>query len=228
MRHPRLEEVGRVGSHLVKVEHHVRFPVMEHLHPSLAFRVLQRQPVAVQIEPIVIGSSAGPGLLVLAVVRVTVGNGASIVIGPLGEPFEPVGVQTRIQQDNHVIEQLLMGWPFRRRQVIGHQRRRITAARLVAVHAVPHVDYCRQRADVEIVGVGGIGQLKMPPADRFELLLVLFRGDCQHHQRSAAIASSIFSNRHPPRRLRQSLEITDQFMMMNMPLADPVPQVLLR
>src|SRR5690606_14119450 len=70
----RLKEVGVVGTHLVIIEDHVGQPTVIPLHTRLAFRLRKRQPIAIKIEPIVVGPAAGKGFLMLAMVAILVRN----------------------------------------------------------------------------------------------------------------------------------------------------------
>ena len=89
--HPRrlsgLEEEGSVGAHLVMIGQDVRLPVVEDHEPVLALIMLRRQPVAVEVEPIVVETSAGPGLAELAVVRIAHARYALVAVHPGGKPL---------------------------------------------------------------------------------------------------------------------------------------------
>ena len=52
----------------------VGFPVLKNLDPAPAFRVLAKQPIPVQVEPIMVGPSTGPGLVILTVIRIRIDN----------------------------------------------------------------------------------------------------------------------------------------------------------
>jgi hypothetical protein len=56
------EIVRRFRSHFVQVDEDRRPPLAERRDPAPRFRLGQREPVAVEVEQIVIGAPAGPGL----------------------------------------------------------------------------------------------------------------------------------------------------------------------
>ena len=67
---PGLEEESCIRTHLMMVGQDVRFPVVEDVEPVPTFVMLSRQPVAVQVEPVMVETPAGPCLAEFAVVRV--------------------------------------------------------------------------------------------------------------------------------------------------------------
>ena len=65
-----LEEERGVAAHLVEVGRELGPPAMPKGHPPLRLRVLHQQPVAVEVEEVVVRPAAGPRLVVLAVLPV--------------------------------------------------------------------------------------------------------------------------------------------------------------
>ena len=59
------KEVGRLGAHLVSVDHHQRIPLEQRAHARARLRLRQRDEVAVEIEQVVVAAAAGPRLIVL-------------------------------------------------------------------------------------------------------------------------------------------------------------------
>src|SRR5690606_40960050 len=103
-RHTRLEEVGTVGSHLMKVQYDVRLPLLDFGYPAPTFRVLHWQPISVQVKPIVIGPSPRPGFVEFSVVGVTIHMVALMGIDPRGETVDAVRVDGRVQKDHHIFQ----------------------------------------------------------------------------------------------------------------------------
>ena len=61
-----LKKEGAVGAHLMEVQVHVRKPTLEHAYAISGFWMLHRQPVAVEVKPVVVGTSSRPGLIEFA------------------------------------------------------------------------------------------------------------------------------------------------------------------
>ncbi len=139
-RDPGLEEIGRVAAHLVDVCQHLGAPVVEQRHPALRFGMLRHEPVAVEIEPVVVGPPARPRLRVLPVLSVPRGDPAPVGVDPVDETVPPVRVVVGVHDDHRVLQQAVHGRSAARGQVIEHQHGRLGTAGLVAVHAVAHVD----------------------------------------------------------------------------------------
>ena len=81
-----------VGTHLVVVCHHVGLPFVKELQPCLAFGVDGHEPVAVEVEPVMIHAATGPYFVVLTVERIGHKGGSLVHIGPVGVAFASVGV----------------------------------------------------------------------------------------------------------------------------------------
>jgi len=100
----RHEEEGRISAHFVMIGEHVGLPFLENTYTALTFIELCRQPVAVQVKPIVITSTPGPGLSVLAIGRISRQVFVFVGIDPGGESVETIGVEAGIKNDDDLIE----------------------------------------------------------------------------------------------------------------------------
>ena len=78
-----LEEVGAVDvAHFVVVGDDVGLPVVEEFEAALGLGVDGGEPVAVEVEPVVVGAAIGPAFLVLAITAVGAGVLAAVAVGP--------------------------------------------------------------------------------------------------------------------------------------------------
>ncbi len=218
-RHPGLEEVGGVGPHLVEVGHHVGPPPVELLEAGSGLGLLRQEPVAVEIEPVVVGAAVGPGLAVLAVPAVGDQHPAAVHVGPLGEPPQAVGVERRVEDDHRLGEQALDRLPPRRRQVVGDEKRRVRAARLVAVDAVAEVDHHRHAGGAGLTR-RRIGEPPVRGEDLVEPRQVLGRRDREVEERPLLVGAADGLDRHPLGARGEGLHVGDQLVVAHVPLAD--------
>ncbi len=206
--HARLEEVGRLRSHLVEVREHLRLPVVEVVEPSLRGRVLTGQPVPVQVKPVVVGASPRPRLVVLTVLRVGRGRAPPVAIDPVHEAVAPVGIEHRVDECDRVFEGRLDVRPTAGRHVVQEQNRGLRAARLVAVDAVPHEDDGRTVLQVivrHLVRRGGgapVGAL-----DLVEVFLVVRARHDGVDELPPLVGAAVLSKLHPFARLRHRLKV---------------------
>ncbi len=99
-----LKEEGGVGSHFMMVGQYLREPFVEFCYPTFAFRMLHQQPVAVQIKPIVIGTSARPVFIKFPALRV--GNQYIFTfmdICPVCKAIQSIRVNTGVNQNNSIL-----------------------------------------------------------------------------------------------------------------------------
>lgn len=102
-----LKKVGAVGAHFVVIGNNVGQPLVKEGHTVLAFNLRQRQPVSVQVEPIVVSAAAGPHFLMFRVQWVGYGWGASPGVDPIGMPVAAIGVEYRFYKDERLGKVLL-------------------------------------------------------------------------------------------------------------------------
>ena len=139
-RDPGLEEIGRVAAHLVDVGQHLGAPVVEQRNPAPRFGMLRHEPVPVEVEPVVVGPPARPRRHVLPVLPVPRGDPAPVGVDPVDETVPAVRVVVGVHDNHGAVQQAVHGRSAARGEVVEHQHGRLGTARLVAVHAVAHVD----------------------------------------------------------------------------------------
>src|SRR5690606_6319453 len=103
-----------------------------------------RHPVAVKIEPVMVGSAARPWLIKLAAVGI--GNQHIFTfmrVCPMRETTQSVRVYAWINQYYGISQKLVYCSTLRRSQIINHSKRGVRATGLVAVHTVIHAYHNR-------------------------------------------------------------------------------------
>ena len=148
-RDTRLKEERRVRSHLVVVRQDVRSPLIVLLQSCPALRVLQRHPIAIEIEPVMICPASRPGFVVLSAARIGNGLLSFVHVCPRSESVQAVGIDGRIEQDDCFLQ-----LPFDLRalssgKVVSDKHRGVRAARFVPMHAVAHPDEDGHHVDIE-------------------------------------------------------------------------------
>ena len=70
----------------------------------LAFHVLSGEPVAVEVKPVMVETSARPDFVELT--RVGIGHKvfAFMLVGPGGETLESIGIKRWIEQDDSIVQ----------------------------------------------------------------------------------------------------------------------------
>ena len=105
-----------------------------------------RQPVAIQVEEIMVGPAARPGLCVLGRIgiRIRLAAGAQFVVAD--KPVTSVRILQRIDHDNRVLQNRVH-FPVipRRKQMIGQLQCRVRRGNLIAMHPVSEPDHHRKR-----------------------------------------------------------------------------------
>jgi hypothetical protein len=71
-RDARLKKEGAVGAHLVEIQVHVGKPTLEYTNANSGFGMLYRQPVTVEVKPVVVGASSRPSFIEFALCGVPV------------------------------------------------------------------------------------------------------------------------------------------------------------
>ena len=92
-----LKKEGAVGAHFVEVQVHVRQPALEYTYAISRFRMLHRQPVAVEVKPVVVGSTSRPGLVEFALCWIPVHVIRLMGVDPGSKAVESIWVDSRIQ-----------------------------------------------------------------------------------------------------------------------------------
>ena len=96
-RDARLKKEGAVGAHLVEVQVHVRQPALEYTYAISGFRMLHRQPVAVEVKPVVVGTSSRPGLVEFALCWIAVHVVGLVGVDPGSKAVETIRVDGWVQ-----------------------------------------------------------------------------------------------------------------------------------
>ena len=144
----RCEEIRRVRTHLVKIHVHHRQPLAQRLHLAEDLRLGQPDPIAIQVEQVMIGAAAGPRLIVLGRARTRIRHQAASLLEVVHEAVAPVRVLRRIDQHHHLRQHIVHNLVVARGQQVvrGHQRR-VRGRDLVAVDSVGEPDHGRQTGD---------------------------------------------------------------------------------
>ena len=145
--HSWLKEEGRIGAHFMMICENIGLPFVERCNAGPAFGELCRQPVPVEIEPVVVSSATRPYFVVLAVVVIRIQVVASVGVGPVGEALKAIGIITRIKEDYNIAEQVFNLLPLCGGQMIGHCQGCIGAAGLVAMYGKSLVNHYRHAID---------------------------------------------------------------------------------
>ncbi len=166
----RAEEIGLVPAHLVQVDHHHRVPFADRGDLAAGLGLAECEPVAIEIEHVVIDASARPRFVMLGRLpvgsRIDAGRGEEIV----HEPRAPVGVLHRIDHHDGLAHDprgarvVLCG-----EQVIGGHQRGIGRGDLVAVDPVGQPRHRQSRAvrGTPCRDIGEIGADRIEPRDVF-------------------------------------------------------------
>jgi hypothetical protein len=205
----RLEKVGAVGPHFVVVGHHVGPPPVIEVDPIPALDLRERKPVAVQVEPVVVGPPAGPDLVVLAVEGIGHQGIALVHVGPVGVPVAPVRIQDRLDQEDALLKILLDLRPLPGHEVVGLQHRHFAGGGLVAVHAVAELHDDRLVPHV-LDRRGRVADAQVLLAQLVEVLVVLRRGDDRVDHRPELVGLPDLRDRDAVRLARQFVEVGHQ------------------
>ena len=101
------EVVGGVGTHFVQVDEYGREVVLKDLHPAQGLGMVQRDPVAVQVEVVVVGPPAGPRFVVLGRQRTGVWLQAFGDLVIVDEPIPSVRVLDRVDHHDRLFEDMV-------------------------------------------------------------------------------------------------------------------------
>ena len=148
------EEIGAVGAHFVQVHVDQREPLAQGFHLVEDLGLGERNPVAVQIEEVVVDAPAGPRLEVLGGHRAGVRLEAPRLLEVVHEAVAAVGILDGIDKHQHVgqnlVHQLVVA---RGEQVVSREQAGVGRGKLVAMHAVGKPDH-RGQPGHDLAGVG--------------------------------------------------------------------------
>ena len=108
-------------------------------------------------------------------------------VRPLCEATQAVGIHTRVDQHDRVLQELVDRVALRGRQVIRQQQGRVAATRLVAMNAVTHPHHGRARFRLSAGEYG----LDVRTPDFLDAREVLGRADRRQDERSFLVRSSV-------------------------------------
>ena len=98
---------------------------MMEVDARLALRIHERQPVAVEVEPVVVGSSARPHLVVLAIEWVGDKRLRPVHVRPVGVPIASVRIQDRLDVEDPLAPVALDFRSGPRHEPVRRQHRRL-------------------------------------------------------------------------------------------------------
>ena len=131
-----------------------REPLLQGRDPAPCLGLRQDEPVAVQVEQVVVRTPAGPGLVVLGRQSVRVGHEALGHLKMMNETIATVGILHRVDDDDRVLEDGIDDLvALRGKQVVGGQHRRVGGRDFVAVHGVGQPRHRRPRGN-DSLGLG--------------------------------------------------------------------------
>ena len=192
------EVVRLIDALLVEVDVDVGEPAVEERDALLRLLLRQPCPVAVEVEPVVVGASARPRLAVLPGVGVGVRRAPHPLVVPDHVAVASVRVDTRIEDDNGV------GEPGLRARV--------------GVHVVAQPHDGRRRA---LDGAAGLpGHAQVVHADLVEVGQVLRRGDEGDHQRPPLVGLAVAFEAHVRRGGGHVLEVGDDAVVRRESVAE--------
>ena len=197
---------------------------MELPQPALRLGVLQRQPVAVQVEPVVVEAAAGPGLVLLDVGGVGNGGFAAARVHPARKARHAVGVDAGVDQHHRVAQHLLDGRALGRRQVVHCQQRGVGAAGLVAVHAVAHPEHGGHLTYVEPARHSRVGELVVLGLDLGDVALVCGRGNGEQQQGPVLVGAGVLGDGNAVGGRVHGPHVEQQLVVAGVPFAHFVAQ----
>ena len=228
------KEVGGVAAHLVKVRNHLRPVLEEQVDLAPGLRLALDEHVAVEVEQVMVRASAGPRLVVLGGDRGLVRPSCLRDPVLIDKAISPVGVLERVDQDQRFgQDQLDIGIPGRRQQVVRLGHGRAAPADLVAVDRMHERGHDRQLRDQGLGLVGGeaarIAQAGQPGLDLVQTRHALRRSDHQSDQGAALPARAVAHQvRAPGSRFGQRFDVADHIGGRRDRLAEVVARHLLQ
>ncbi len=195
------EQVGVLRSHLVRVDEQERVPLGRLPDAPAGLGVDPQDPVAVEVEVIVIAPPPRPVAGVQERLVVDVRSGGAMLGDLLQEALPAVRVHHRVDQYDDVLEQLDDRGVEARRQVINECQGAVRARRFVAVDRVGQPGGDRQRVEqalgLGVVETARIGQPAHAVLDLVQARHVLRRGDDHVVERAALVALGVLDQSGP-------------------------------
>ena len=105
--HTWLKKESRIGSHFMMIRQHIWFPSVELFDPSFTGWMYCKEPVPVQVEPIMVGSCTWPYLIEFPVTYIGVSHIVFVRINPTAEPLKSIRIITGVQENHCLIKQFL-------------------------------------------------------------------------------------------------------------------------
>ncbi len=223
-----LEEEGRIAAHLVVVGQNIGLPGVVLRHAALAFGVLCVEPVAVQVEPVMIRASAGPHLVVLARRRVGHGRDAFMGIDPTGKAVAAIGIDAGVEQNDALAQQRVNARALRRRQVVGRQQRGVGSARFVAMDRVAQPDHGGHIRRLQPRRQRRVDEFEVFGANVFQIAVVGRVGNREQKQRPLLVGAGILGQRDALGEFGQFFHVGHALVVRHVPFANLVAQKLLR
>src|SRR5690606_9984716 len=137
--HSRLKKEGIVGAHLMKIEHNVWLRFLNFRYSAPGFRMLDRQPVPVEIKPIMVRPCSWPDFIQLPVVGIAVHMVTFMGIDPGGKTVNAVGIDCRIKQQDNIF-QLLFDF-IGSGTMIGRNKGGVSPAGFVSMNRMSHIHH---------------------------------------------------------------------------------------
>ncbi len=212
------EIIGRIAAHLVQIDDDVRHPVEQHPHAAAALGLGLREPVAIEVEEIMVRPAARPRLVVFGGGGLVVGRGRLPEQVLEDESRAPIRVLHRIDEhDRFAADDVDIGIVLRREQMICLGHGGLARRDLVPVHAVRQDDHHRQlpdqRLDLGRPERRGIRQPLQARANRVELPDALRTRHEQRHQRPPLPGLGVLHKTRPlGRRLAERPQIPDDLL----------------
>src|SRR5690606_4789189 len=113
-----------------------------------------RQPVSIEIKPIMVGPAARPGFIVFSILQVGGRYPSPVGINPFRKTAAPIGIETRIDKNHQVLKKWVYRWAATCRQVVQKQQGRLCPTGFISVDAEAEVDDCRHRFDFLVRNIG--------------------------------------------------------------------------
>ena len=181
-------------------------------------------PVAVQVEQVVVAAPVGPVAGVQHGLVVHVRLRAAALGQRLGEARAAVRVHARVDDDHDLVQQPARSLGTVGGEVMQHHQRGIGARALVAVDGIRQPGHARQRVDqpraTRRLEPARVGQRGHAGLDLRAAGKVLRAGDDEIHQRPALIAPRILDQLHAGRGRRDRLRIREDLLGRGGALAD--------
>src|ERR1051325_5130582 len=106
-RHAGLEKESSIAALLMMISKNIWFPLVKPFDTILTFYVYKRKPVAVEIKPVMIETTAGPYFIKLPVVGICYKIFTFMLVDPGRKALHAIGIETGIKKYHHIIQQFI-------------------------------------------------------------------------------------------------------------------------